>query len=109
MKKVNRLNKWDLDNLINFTSENMLNCLKEQKTYEVDDTIRCNRCNSIVRDSDLKDTENEYVYQCDECYEDLYTFETYVKHSSLWHLCELRYDNLLSTLTKLKAQKEDLK
>jgi len=37
--------------------------------------VRCNRCNSTVEPSELKD----YTYQCLECDEDLFTFETYVE------------------------------
>lgn len=34
----------------------------------------CNRCDSKVSESDL----DEYSYQCFECDEDLYEFETYL-------------------------------
>jgi ribosomal protein L37AE/L43A len=34
----------------------------------------CNKCNSKVAKSDLK----EYSYQCMECDEDLYEFETHI-------------------------------
>ena len=37
--------------------------------------VRCNRCHSVVEPSELPD----YTYQCFECDEDLYTFETYTE------------------------------
>lgn len=37
----------------------------------------CKRCDSKVAESELLE---EYSYQCFDCDEDLYTFETYVKN-----------------------------
>jgi hypothetical protein len=39
------------------------------------DKVKCDRCHSEVTPSEL----SEYVYQCDECDEDLYSFETYTE------------------------------
>lgn len=36
----------------------------------------CNRCGGIVKDADYE-SENEYVYYCPNCDEDLYTIETH--------------------------------
>ena len=44
-------------------------------------TIKCNRCGSPVLKSDLDD----YVYQCMNCDEDLYEFET---HQGEYHTDE---------------------
>ena len=41
-----------------------------------DEKHYCNRCDNEVRLSELTE---EYKYQCDECYEDLYEFEVYVR------------------------------
>jgi len=43
------------------------------------ETVRCNRCHSVVTPSENPDKSELYVYQCDECEEDLYSFETYVE------------------------------
>lgn len=44
-----------------------------QGEARLNNSIRvCRRCGSKVRKSDLE----EYSYQCDECDEDLYEFET---------------------------------
>lgn len=40
--------------------------------------IYCNRCNQQVTKSDLE----EYNYQCMECDEDLYRFETHTKQET---------------------------
>lgn len=52
---------------------------------------RCNRCNSKVEKSDLK----EYSYQCFDCDEDLYTFETYVNKEKVEVKSEYVYVKML--------------
>lgn len=45
------------------------------KKLEQHTTRHCNKCGNPVTESDLKD----YSYQCLECDEDLYLFETHSK------------------------------
>lgn len=54
-------------------SRERVNRMREVR--DVSKKVYCNRCNAKVEKSDLE----EYTYQCLECDEDLYEFETYEK------------------------------
>lgn len=47
--------------------------LRQQELKEEQGEVKCNRCHSLV----AKSVVVGYAYDCIECYEDLYTFETY--------------------------------
>jgi len=57
---------------INSMKKKLRNYLRKR----IQKNVRCRRCHKIVLWSDLK--SQGYTYQCLDCDEDLFTFETYV-------------------------------